>query len=257
MTMRRFLTGAAAAAAIFAGGNALARAPAELSGRAQQAPAVDPVRQKLGNDLARLLNSEESTLAVSERGISEAMPKAMMADANVKALETQYPGIVDAMVAAMKPILMGHIRSTMPELWTLVGNFYASNLSEADLRAALAFYGSPSGRRIIDLMSAGIDMGPMLDDMVSSGKYQVTESNLKSSVMPAVAQVPGKLTPAEMQATMRFGMSAEGQRVVALTPRVSKLVAEWSNKPTPEIDAQLDKVLAAVVEKFSGEKIAQ
>jgi hypothetical protein len=237
---------------------ALVTTPAAFPARAQQAPAaIDPVRQKLGNDLARLLNSEESTITVSERGISDAMPKAMMADPNVKALETQYPGIVDAMVAAMKPILMGHIRSSMPELWTLVGDFYAANLSEADLRAALAFYGSPTGRRIIDLMSAGIDMGPMLDDMVSSGKYEVTESNLKSSVMPAAARLPGKLTPAEMQATIRFGTSAEGQRVVALTPRVSKLVADWSNKPAPAIEAQLDKVLAAVVEKFTGEKIAQ
>jgi hypothetical protein len=183
------------------------------------------------------------------------MPKAMLADPNVKALEETHPGILKAMIDAMTPILTGEMRAEMPRLWTMLGDVYAENLSETDLRAALAFYGSPTGKRIIDFMGKQTDMAPMLDQMVSSGDYSVTEQGLKASAMTGASKVATALTPGEIAATTRFALTPEGKRIIALTPRMNKLVTEWSNAPTPELDARLDKAVLAVIEKYTGQKI--
>lgn len=226
---------------------------------AQQAPApaaaIDPARRALGRELAELLNGEAMTMGMLERTLDETMPVAMLADPNVKALEQAYPGILKAMIAAMKPLLVGEMRAQMPGLWTMLGDLYAENLSDGDLRAALAFYRSPTGARIIDFMSRKTDMSPLIEQMISNGDYSVTEQGLKDSTMTGASKVATALTPNEIAETTRFGLSPEGKRIIALTPQVNKRVAEWSNAPTPELDARLDKAVAAVIEKYTGQKI--
>jgi hypothetical protein len=233
----------------------VAAEPLPAQQAAAPAAAIDPARRALGRDLAQLLNSEAMTIAMLERTLVETMPKAMLADPNVKALEEAYPGVLKAMIEAMTPILTGEMRAEMPRLWTMLGDLYAENLNEADLRAALAFYGSPTGRRIIDFMGEKTDLAPMIDQMVSSGDYTVTEQGIKASATTGASKMATALSPSEVAETTRFALTPEGKRIVALTPRVHKLVTEWSNAPTPELDAKLDKAIAAVIAKYTGQKI--
>jgi hypothetical protein len=254
MAAKRFLLAAAATVlALAAADSAFAQNAPTKTARA--APQIDPARKALGYQLAKLLNDEDATMTLLQRGLAETLPKAMANDPNIKTLEGAYPGILKAMVDSMSPIIVRYMHGELPGLWDKLGDFYAANLTEADLRAAIAFYGSPTGKHMIEIMMTSTDMAPMLNEMVASGNYEVTQSGLRTTAMTGARQVSGKLSPAETAETMRFGLSPEGKHIIALGPRAMAMMAEWSNQPTPAIDAEIEKALTGTIEKFTGKKL--
>ncbi|MCW3846940.1 DUF2059 domain-containing protein [Sphingomonas sp. LB-2] len=240
------------AAALLIAAGAIAPLPAVAQTAAPMA--ADPARQTLGLQLAKLLNPEALTMAVLDRMLGDRTAQAMLADPDMKAMEERYPGILKAMVEAMKPILIRHLRQALPSMWDRLGTFFAAELSEEDLRAAIAFYGSPTGTRMIELMAEGLDLGPMIGTMASDG-YVVTEQNLSATARSAAVAVVGQLTPAQLQDADRFGRSPSGQRVLALRPRMMQIIADWSNAPSPEMDAEIEAAVIPVMERFTGMKL--
>ncbi|MES2442640.1 MAG: DUF2059 domain-containing protein [Pseudomonadota bacterium] len=232
----------------------LAASAAAAPAWAQPAPvaAANPAREALALELATMLNSETTLMGAVARMLDQSLPNAMMANADVADLERQYPGLLKEMIDAMKPVMIRHMRAELPELWRQVAALYAANLTEADMRVTLAFYRSPAGARIIELMIAETDFEPVLRDMAKSNNYDVPDKALTDTVRASAGRVPSRLTPAETDAAMRFGASPEGRHVVALTPRVQAMVIAWSSQPTPELDAELERVTMEVVEKRLG-----
>lgn len=235
-----------------------AAALAPLPALAQSAPitaTVDPARRALGYELATLLNSEPGTIAMIDRMLDDQMPTAMMADPNVKAMEAAHPGIVKAMIAAMKPILIRHMRAELPKLWDELAVFFASNMTEAELRAAIAFYRSPAGTKIIAIMETETDFGPMMADMARSGDYELKAEHLNDTAMTGATKIASALSRAEIDQVLAFMRTPAGRKIVALTPRMTAVVTEWANRPTPELDVQLGKAVSDVVYEFTGMRI--
>jgi hypothetical protein len=241
-------------ASLIAGSALTLPAPASAQA-ATAAKAVDPVRLALGLELAKVLNPEKPTMRLLDEMFEKQAPEAMLADPNIREMEEQYPGILRAMIEAMRPIIERRMRDELPELWTQVGTFFAGELSEADLRAGIAFYGSPTGQRIIALMVDSADLGPMMTDMLESGNFDITRQQLNTTVMSGARTIETKLTPEQRAETERFVQSPAGRRIVALTPRMMTIVLAWSNAPTPEMDAEIGAAVVRVVEQFTGMKI--
>jgi hypothetical protein len=214
------------------------------------APAADPERMALANELSQLLSSEAAIVSQVQRMLANDMPKAMLADANVAALEKANPGALKAMIAAMEPIMLRHMKTELPKLWARTNAIYANNLSAADLRAVLAFYRSPAGRHVIEIMVTQTDYEPMLRDMASSGKYEVTSANLTATVSTGAEKISGSLTPDERAATLQFGTSPAGRRVIALTPQITATVLAWTREPSPALDAELEKAVTEAITAF-------
>ena len=241
-------------ARIFIAVAALAAAPV-ASAQTVAPPAaarIAPARLALGLELARLLNSEAGTIAMLEKMLGESLPRAILADPNVAAMERQYPGIVADMIAAMKPLMITYMRGELPSLWEPLAALYATHLSEADLHEVIAFYSSPTGARIIAFMEQSVDYEPMLREMAASGDYALSDAAMDNAEAASVEQLPGQLSPGEMAAVVRFTNTPAGRRFVALLEQSKAIVSQWAAEPTPELDARLEAAVMAVINKRIG-----
>ena len=104
-------------------------------------------------------------------------------------------------------------------------------------------------------MASEADLGPMLAEMAASGNYEITSDQMSQASISNAGKVAALLTPEQREASIRFITSPAGRKVVALAPRVTEVSTRWSNKPTPELDAELEAVVVKVVEQFTGMKI--
>jgi hypothetical protein len=231
---------------------------APLPALAQSAPitaTVDPTRRALGYELAQLLNSEAMIMALLDRMLIDTMPDALLQDSNVQRMEAEYPGIVKAMIEAMSPILKRYVIGMLPRIWDEVAVIYAGNLSEDDLRKVIAFYRSPTGVRVIELMLNDLDFGPGMTAMIQSGNFEGGEALVGDAIRVSANRLPGKLTPAQREDVVRFGLSPAGQRAFALTPRVEAVVAQITQDTPAGLEAELKAVVVAVIEKFTGRRL--
>lgn len=233
---------------------AAAIAAAPMAAAPAHARAGDAERRALGLRLARLLNGEEATLAAMTRVLTDSLPDAVLRDPGIRAAEDVRPGAVKAIVAAVVPVMIGHMRRELPLLWPRLGDFYADNLSEADLRAALAFYAGPTGTRIVALMHEGMDFNAMLKDIVLSGDYAASANRYRSASKSGATSTLHRLSREELAEAARFGRTPEGRKLIALSPKLDVVVSEWANAPDPRLDAALQKVMAAKVAELSGKE---
>ena len=88
---------------------------------------IPPARLALGLDLAKLLNSEATLLTMLEKILVESMPASLLANADVAAMERQYPGLVAEISEAMRAPMMAHLTVEVPRLWDRLAAFYAGN----------------------------------------------------------------------------------------------------------------------------------
>lgn len=232
-------------------GAALLLAPATASAQATPAPApaIDPARKALAYELAQLLSGEAIVMTQVRRVFADALPKGLIADPNIAALEKERPGVVKAMIAAMEPVILRHMKIELPRLWERVTPIYAT-LGESDLREAMAFYRSPTGARVIDIMMAEVDYAPLFRGMAESGDYEVRSEDVNATLMTGASKVSAGLTPEQRAATVAFGASPAGRRIIALTPQVNAAMLTWTNEPSPALDAELEKVAVAALTDF-------
>lgn len=240
----------AAAALLLAAAAATAPAPAF----AQSTATADPARRALAFELAKLLNPEAPIMAALDKAFGESLPAMLLADPQMKEMEARYPGLATAMADAMRPILLGYLRESVPVLWDRTAVIY-SELSEADLRVLIAFYRSPTGARIIELMSSGAELGPMLEAMMADDARETTGQALTATTRQAANAAVRKLTPAQVQEAARFAQTPAARRAIALQPRMAAMMAEWANNPSPEVQAEMEAAIVPVVEHFIGTKI--
>lgn len=257
--MRRRSPVSALAAAAFALAAHAPAAWAQAAAQAAPAPApapapaaVDPARLALGTELARLTNGEDVSNAQLRKMFSDTMPKALAANPDIAAMEKQYPGIIAAMLDAMRPLFAAHMAREMPRQWPVIGRIYAERMSVAELQATLAFYRSATGQRVIRLMSEESDFSVAINQAIADPDSKMSESGLRAGVNSGIAALQRQLTPAEMADVTRFEASPAGLKLRAAIPVIQSAVVAMGNQPTPELDAQLEKAMIDVVQKFTG-----
>lgn len=230
-------------------------APAPLA-HAQSAPAsaIDPARLALGIDLARITNGDEVSHAQLNKMMSETMPNALKSNPDVVAMEKQYPGIITAMLDGMRPLFEKYMNSEMEKLLPVIGRIYAEKMSVADLQATIAFYRSPLGKHVLEMMGEESDFSAALSEAIADPDNKVSESGLRAGLYAGVMGVRARLTPAETAEIGRFEASSAGLSLRTTIAPVQAAVVASSNGPTPELDAALQKVVLDVIEKYTGKR---
>lgn len=214
-----------------------------------QSVAIDPTRRALAHELATLLNPEEPLMGAMDRAFGDSLPELMKADPQLKALEDEHPGILKVMADAMRPILLRYLRASIPELRDRIAVIY-SDLSETHLRALIGFYRSPTGQRMIELMTSGIDTDAMMRTLIANDASETTAAELTGVTRNAASSAVGRMTPAQVREAGQFGMSPAGRALTALQPRIVAAMAEWSNNPSPAVQAEIEAAIIPVVQQY-------
>jgi len=223
----------------------------------QAAPAVpvaaltDPVRKARALELARMLNSKAVTRIQLDKMLGETLPTLLAADPEFKAMETDYPGITKAMIDAMRGIVVEEVMQSLPELWDKIGAVYAEELTVADLDAALAFFRTTAGARLVEGVGREGDLSQLLKTMIADDDATVTEAALHSQVRTSATKAVGKLSTEDRSALINFGWSPAGAKLRTANARIMPIATAWSNQSSPESDAKMEKAMTDVVEKFT------
>jgi hypothetical protein len=229
-------------------------APAQAVPAAPATAMIDPARKTRGIELARMLNSETTSRAQIDRMLNETFPVALAADPTFKSLEKNYPGISRAMIDAMRPIVTEQVMGTLPALWDSLGTIYAEELTAAELDEVLAFFRTPTGGRMIENIAREADFGAAMQEMLSGGQTEMTETSLGASLATGAVNTVRKLNDEDRKILTNFGWTAAGAKLSAAKKRVLPTLTAWSNQTDPAIDARMEKAMTGVVEKFMGKE---
>lgn len=220
------------------------------------APAVQADRstEMLSLELSRILNSEAATQAQLRKMIDETMPNSFAKDPNFQMLEDAYPGITGQAIRAMAPHLEASIGQSLPEMQAEVAVVYRRHFDAAELRELIEFYSSPLGRKLIAGVSEQADFSASLDSAVASGgENAITADQLGQGIALGAGKVVDSLTTSERAEVFRFGLSPLGFKLNKLNVEVQALMAEFANRPDPELEAAIAKSLDDVIARREAE----
>jgi len=147
-------------------------------------------------------------------------------------LEKRYPGLIDAVAVKMRPILVKTATETLPLYRADLLQFYQSNLSLEDARAAADFFGSSDGQALIRSATESIDYkrsaGALMREEDASAK------DIEADKRSAGLKVAQDLSPKLRIQVMTFFRTPAGQRLIALGPAKSAIDRKWFNYSRPE-----------------------
>ena len=211
---------------------------------------ISAARKAGGLEIARRLNSVASVDLMMTRMIDKDLPATFLKAPGIAEIEQENPGFVKAIVTAIEPLMRSSLTAELPTLWNTLGALYAETLNEQEIDAALAFYASPTGVWLLDQISKGMDFGPMLQGYVRDPDLKIGADDVKKLLGTSVDEVRAGMTPERSAAIMAFARTSAGRKVIALQPQIFKLAADWSNRPDPALDAQVEKLTEEAAAAF-------
>lgn len=214
------------AAFVVASGTMMAARPASPT-------RVSPQALDAGIELARLIHPASVNSAIVSYTFVNVVGPTYRADPNLKMLEAAHPGIIEAIIAPIRPKFEQGRTRVLPALWKKTGALYARELDMAELRQAVAFYGSPTGRRLVDFEARAI---------IHAGPPGKPSADI-------LASAPNPASP-DVAAKSAFDATPAGRRLAALEPEAAAIDAAWNNAPAPEGDARTNAALAEVMSRF-------
>lgn len=226
---------------------ALAPLAAPVDARAQAT--VSPERLALGRELARINNDEVSANnQISAMLVSAARMFAENED--MRELEKEHPGAIKMMLDAMAPLIREETIRTLPQLWDRLGALYAANMTEQELRDAIAFYAGPVGVRLRAATVSNLDMKAMLTEVIADPDKDISEKAMGSSLGSTALGAVRALSPEDQKALAQFAFTPAGAQIQRLNSQTIKAVSAWGNEASPELDAKLEKITEDVVNRI-------
>jgi hypothetical protein len=224
--------------------------------QAQAAPAA-PARAAAVSPramaIARLLIPLDVSTEAAMREGRKAYFKAAGSDPGLVELEREYPGLA----AALWPVLEQEIRRAIveehPLYLDMVAAFLASRLEPVELDAMHAFYSGPAGERIIAEMYRGLNVDGMMAEMISTGGQSVSAATVQSTMSSESRRLSATLRPEDLSAVQALLRAIPPARLGPFNADLQRKMVEWINKPTPELDARIDRIVGAWMERYMRE----
>jgi len=213
------------------------------------AAAPDAERLARGLKLAQIVQPRELAVDQSMRTLDRQAVEGLLADPNIKQMESEHPGVVAAMWKASRPILAEALAGSLPDLWNGLARVYAKHLSSTQIDEMIRFFQSPTGRKFLVEMNRNVDSRPMFRDMVRQ-EGQVGEKSYLETVSGAATAAASAMSPAEMAEIARFADSPIGKALQGVGSDVTKVILEWSNRSDPKIDARVEAAMVEAIQKF-------
>ena len=227
----------------------LAAAPAAASAQAPAPAAADP-QASLALELAKLVSPSEALLELVIASARTAFFGALNSDPESQALEKDHPGIGQAVWDALEPEARRAAVESAPQLWEKIARVYTKNLTPAETRALIDFYGSPTGQKAIRAMYASVDMAPMFKDAIDSPDGQISAGSLAKGQRAAAAQAVSAMGPEDEAALLALSRAIPLAKLLAVGQDVQKATLEYLNEPDPENDARIEALVSETMERY-------
>jgi hypothetical protein len=203
--------------------------------------------------LASLLNPADKILEASDRAFRTGIQAALADDKASAAVFDEEPGLLSAIFEAALPILKKHVEASIPSMHREIAHFYAARFTAAELDQLLEFYGTPTGRKIVEGMFAGL-LEANFGVAAGPERKFVAGSTLQGAISSASSELWAKLTETDRSEVAKFTRSPVYPKVQAAMPDMINLLERLGNEPTPAMDAEIDETVSRVVEKYMADR---
>lgn len=224
------------------------------AGRAEAdvAPATAPDAERLAKalTLAQTVQPREMVVDQSMATLDEQMVAGLMADPNLKTMESENPGIIAAMWKGARPIIAETLAKSLPDLWNGLAGVYARHLTSAQLDETIRLFRSPTGRKFVLAMNRNTDIKPMIRDAARQGDGQIGEKSYMQTVSRTATATAATMSPAEIAEFDRFLATPAGQAFLGVGSDVTKVILEWTNRKDPAAEARVEAAMIAAGRKF-------
>jgi hypothetical protein len=187
--------------------------------------------------LSQLLFSRELVQSQVSGVLSESLPKSMKSNADFALYEKEYPGLINAIVSAIKPAMLKAYDEKLPLLWFNMAQQYRDNFTPAEIGQLHGFYASPIGVRLIANMRRNTNVDNLLKAAIVNGEANAkVTAAAKAQTIEAIRKTNAQMTPADKLVVFRFENSPVGRKLTLFNPKMQKTQLDWDFYFT---DAQL------------------
>lgn len=221
---------------------------------AQSAPAEKPAadvseRRAAGLKLASLLYSDERQLAATNGPVMDQMEAFFRADPSFATLEAQSPGLIDEVMANMKPLLVEFTISEAPRYRRGVAAVYARHMSVDDIEAATTFYASPLGQKLLDKVGENLSLTSMLGEMSSNLDAPTSERAVTNDLDRTALRAINELSPEEIAEIEEIAGAGWFESIERARPDLVAYDTRFTNEPAPEFESRVEQVVTEILEK--------
>jgi len=229
-----------------------ALAPAAPSPAPQQPPAAlaAPTRDAAALGLARLLFPLSRQTALLERTLERDMRGSLLKDQGIAELEGEHPGLIAAMIAAMRPVLLTNLEKQLPTYHRGISEIYARHMDEAEIRDATQFFGSPAGRKFADQVNENMSFAPIMDNVVADPDAPIASKDITKAKMDAAARTVANMDADQMAAVMTLAGRSWTRKLPLIRADMTVFDQKFMNAPDPALDKELETVVTRTVEHF-------
>ena len=215
-----------------------------------QVQQVDAARREAAMKLVKTVRSEHYVLAEAARVFDGTVANEMQKNEAIASLELAYPGVTQHMVLAVRTVVEKEMVASVPELWDSMATIYASTMTVAELDQARAYYESPSGRRLLELTIANMDVGKMMGSVIANPDAKIRSADIHAGVQSGVPDAMREMTAEDSAALLRFAATPAFEKIRAIAPRLLEATTAWSNKENPELDAEVAATMERSASSF-------
>lgn len=179
----------------------------------------------------------------------DTLRRSLEADAGMRDMEAQYPGILDHFLERVSPALVTESLRALPSLHAAIANLISQNLTPDQIESAIAFFESEAGRSLARAQYNNLDLEPAITSSVQG--EDLTADSVAAMYRRGVTNSAGALSPEHLAASMQFFSTTAGRRLRALEPELARLEADSTNRMSATgISPEFARIAAEAIQEF-------
>lgn len=200
--------------------------------------------------LAELVHPLELAVATATEGSDRYFVASMIKNADVAALEKEYPGITEAMYRSARPFLIEAERRNAAKTQEMLAALYVRELNAADIATLQTFFTSPTGHKVIREMFNPIAVKHTAEAIAADPEADIKAETLIVGQAQAVGRMVAALTADDEKVAAALLETPAGKKWHALTPKVQAMSVELVNTDHPDIQAKVDAAMQTAADRF-------
>ena len=188
--------------------------------------------------LVAITNPNALMVDANMRGWEAGVAQVFVTDPAASGIERRYPGAARAAIEAARPLAREYCQRFVNEVNEYKASLLAERLSPAELDSATAFFGSPTGRRLIQRMLSNVDPAAIARDATTraadTGQVTISAEKIRQMERDAARTTMGEMSADDHVAILRFGQTGAAAKYKAVSDLVDRFALDKASRPDPE-----------------------
>jgi hypothetical protein len=208
---------------------------------AQTAPQQLAAEKKAVCDgIAALVAPDDFVAQQSDKVVDATIVAMRRGDPTFDQLEAQYPGLLQALKTAWKPMVRKNSVEVLPLYRAELSQLYQDNLTLAEARQVMTFFSSPEFKAFITSARSNLDYANTAESIVTN--EQLTGGAVRKDMLAAGERTVAQMTQAQQGKLTAFFATPTGRKLIGLRNRKLQIDLKWSNYVSPEMEKEMELV---------------